>query len=271
MGTLAGRSAVVTGGATGLGRAFVEALAGQGADVTFCDLLAETPAVAAGIQAAAKAQAGDGRAGRVQGMVADVSQLDDLKRLVDGAGSAFGGVDLLVNNAGRWRRTLVTDSYDKAVADWDFIMDTNLMGVLLLSRLCVPLMVERGGGDIVNISTYYVLPAKSPGTNSPDTDLYNASKWALNGFTQAWSRSLADQNVRVNALCMGAVDTAMLRGLWDGDPPQDLAAAWMQPEQIAALLLDLLADGRSGENIGAWVGEPVRLGPRKPAHRTVTG
>ena len=110
MDALAGRSAIVTGGATGLGRAFAEALAGQGADVTFCDLLAETPAVAADIEAAAKAQADSGQSGRVQGIVADVSKLDDLKRLVDGAGSAFGGVDLLVNNAGRWRRTPVTDS-----------------------------------------------------------------------------------------------------------------------------------------------------------------
>lgn len=261
MGVLDGRSAIVTGGATGLGRAFVEALAGEGANVTFCDLLPESPDVAADV-------AGPGK---TQGIVADVSKLEDLKRLTATAQDAFGGVDLLVNNAGRWRRTPVTDPYEKAVADWDFIMDTNLMGVLLLSRLCVPLIVEAGGGDIVHISTYYVLPAKSPGTNSPDTDLYNASKWALNGFTQAWSRSLEEHNVRVNALCMGATDTAMLRGLWDGEPPAEQVATWMRPEQIAQQLLDLLADGRTGENIGAWVGEPVELGPRKPAHRTVTG
>ena len=261
MGALDGRSAIVTGGATGLGRAFVEALAGEGANVTFCDLLAESPDIAAEIPGP----------GKVQGVVADVSQLEDLQRLTAAAQDAFGGVDLLVNNAGRWRQTPVTDPYEKAVADWDFIMDTNLMGVLLLSRLCVPLIVEAGGGDIINISTYYVLPAKSPGTNSPETDLYNASKWALNGFTQAWSRSLEAHNVRVNALCMGATDTAMLRGLWDGEPPAEQVATWMRPEQIAQQLLDLLADGRSGENIGAWVGEPVELGPRKPAHRTVTG
>ena len=261
MGALDGRSAIVTGGATGLGRAFVEALAGEGANVTFCDLLAESPDIAAAVPGP----------GQVRGIVADVAKLEDLQRLTATAQEAFGGVDLLVNNAGRWRRTLVTDPFEKAVADWDFIMDANLMGVLLLSRLCVPLIVDAGGGDIVNVSTYYVLPAKSPGTNSPDTDLYNASKWALNGFTQAWSRSLEEHNVRVNALCMGATDTGMLRGLWEGEPPAAQTATWMRPEQIAQQLLDLLADGRSGENIGAWVGEPVTLGPRKPAHRTVTG
>ena len=261
MGMLDGRSAIVTGGATGLGRAFAERLAAEGADVTLCDIDAGAPDTAAAMKGP----------GSVQGLVADVSSLDDLRRVVDAACEASGGVDLLVNNAGRWRRTLVTDSYEKALDDWDFIMDTNFMGVLLLSRLCVPLMIERGGGDIVNISTYYVLPAKSTGTNAPETDLYNASKWALNGFTQAWANSLGEHDIRVNALCMGAVDTPMLRGLWDGDPPAEQVAAWMRPEQIAGQLIDLLRDGRSGENIGAWVGEPVELGPRKPAHRTVTG
>ena len=261
MGMLDGRSAIVTGGATGLGRAFARRLAADGADVTLCDIDPGAPDVAAAM---------DGP-GRVQGLVADVASLHDLQRLVDAATEAYGGVDLLVNNAGRWRRTLVTDSYQKALDDWDFIMGTNFMGTLLLSRLCIPLMIERGGGDIVNISTYYVLPAKGPGTNAPETDLYNASKWALNGFTQAWANSLREQGIRVNALCMGAVDTPMLRGLWDGDPPADQVASWMRPEQIAGQLIDLLRDGRSGENIGAWVGEPVQLGPRKPAHRTVTG
>lgn len=261
MGMLDGRSAIVTGGANGLGRAFAQGLAAEGANVTLCDVDASAPEVAAAM---------DGP-GKVRGLVADVSSLDDLRRVVDAARDAYGGVDLLINNAGRWRRTLVTDSYEQAQDDWDFIMGANFMGVLLLSRLCIPLMIARGGGDIVNISTYYVLPAKSPGTNAPETDLYNASKWALNGFTQAWSNSLEEHGIRVNALCMGAVDTPMLRGLWDGDPPARQVETWMRPEQIAGQLIDLLRDGRSGENVGAWVGEPVELGPRKPAHRTVTG
>ena len=208
MGTLDGRSAIVTGGANGLGRAFAERLAAEGADVTLCDVDDGAPEVASAM----------GGPGRVQGLVADVSSLDDLRRLVDAACEAYGGVDLLVNNAGRWGRTPVTDSYGKALEDWDFIMGTNFMGVLLLSRLCIPLMIERGGGDIVNLSTYYVLPAKSAGTNAPDTDIYNASKWALNGFTQSWANSLEEHGIRVNALCMGAVDTPMLQGLVERRP-----------------------------------------------------
>jgi NAD(P)-dependent dehydrogenase (short-subunit alcohol dehydrogenase family) len=258
---LSGRSAIVTGGATGLGRAFAAALAAAGADVTLCDVREDALAVAESL-------AGPGR---VQGLVADVSKRADLELLVDAAREGYGGVDLLVHNAGRWARTPVSDAYEKAVVDWDEIMGTNLRGLLLLSRMCVPLMIERGGGDIVNISTYYVLPAKSPGTNPPDTDLYNASKWALNGFTQAWAMALAEQNIRVNGVCMGPTDTEMLRGLWKGDPPADFAATWMQPEEIAQLMLDLIEDGRSGENIGAWIGEPVALSPSPARHRTITG
>jgi NAD(P)-dependent dehydrogenase (short-subunit alcohol dehydrogenase family) len=245
-------------------RAFAEALARAGANVTLCD-------VQPGIVEVAKTLPGPGEA---HGLVADVAREADVLRLVDAALARFGRIDTLVNNAGRWRRTPVTSSFEQALGDWDEIMDTNLRGLLLLSRACVPQLVAAGGGDIVNISTYYVLPAKSSGTNSPETDLYNASKWALNGFTQAWSRVLAKDKVRVNALCMGATDTPMLRGLWDGDPPADFARTWMRPEQIAGQLVALLAEGpegRTGENIGAWVGEPVALGPRKPAHRTITG
>ncbi len=261
---LAGRSAIVTGGASGLGRAFAEALTGAGANVTLCDIRDDAPAVA-------RAMKGPGKA---VGIVADVASTSDMQRLLDTAISRFGGIDMLINNAGRWRRTPVTDPFAKALDDWDFIMDTNLRGLLLLSRACVPHLIARGGGDIVHISTYYVLPAKSPGTNSPETDLYNASKWALNGFTQAWATVLAEHKIRVNALCMGATDTPMLRGLWEGDPPADFAATWMRPEQIGAQLIDLLCEGptgRTGENIGAWVGEPVVLGPRPPRHRAVTG
>lgn len=264
MTTLAGRSAIVTGGATGLGRAFAQALAGAGANVTLCDVRDDAPAVA-------QALTGPGRA---VGIVADVANPDDMERLVTTALANFGGIDTLINNAGRWRRTLVTDAFAKALDDWDFIMNPNLRGLTLLSRACVPHIVARGGGDIVHISTYYVLPARSRGTNSPETDLYNASKWALNGLTQAWALSLTQHRIRVNALCMGATDTPMLRGLWAGDPPADFVRTWLRPEQIAQQLIDLLMEGpggRTGENIGAWAGEPVVLGPRPPPHRAVAG
>ena len=220
--TLNGRSAIVTGGATGLGRAFAEALVAEGVNVTLCDIRAEAPAVAAGMKGPGKAV----------GIVADVAKLEDIQRLVQTAVTTFGGIDTLINNAGRWRRTLVSDSFDKALEDWEFIMNPNLRGLTLLSRACVPHIIasssKRGGGDIVNISTYYVLPAKSTGTNAPETDLYNASKWALNGFTQAWALTLKPHRIRVNALCPGIIDTPMLQEFAATRP--DPAAAWASYE-----------------------------------------
>jgi NAD(P)-dependent dehydrogenase (short-subunit alcohol dehydrogenase family) len=199
-----------------------------------------------------------------------VSKRADVEKVV-AAAAELGGIDILVNNAGTWKKTPVDASWEQAVADWDFIMDTNFKGVLMLTRAAVPHMKARGG-DIVNISTYYVMPARSDGTNQPDTDLYNASKWALNGFTDSWSKALAEFNIRVNALCMGATDTPMLRGLFpDKQLPPDMAKQVMKPEQIAQQMIDLFNDGRTGENIGAWVGYPVELGPRKVAHKRISG
>ncbi len=258
------RVAIVSGAAQGLGAGFTRALSAQGVRVLAFDRQDAVEAMAAEVQADTGVQ--------VLPMVADAAQRADCERVVQTAVDTFGGVDILVNNAGTWRRTPVDSSFEQAVEDWHYIMDTNLLGVLMLSRLCVPLMRARGGGDIVNISTYYVLPARGDGTNQPETDLYNASKWALNGFTDAWSKALADDHIRVNGLCMGAVDTPMLRGFFPGGKlPEDLGASVMQPAQLGQLLIDLLNDGRSGENIGAWVGEPVVLPEPAAAHRRISG
>jgi NAD(P)-dependent dehydrogenase (short-subunit alcohol dehydrogenase family) len=260
---LSGKVGLVSGAAQGLGEAFARAVSEQGAEVVLFDVQDKVTAVAESIAAAT--------GHRTLGLVADVSLRADVERVVAATTDAFGGLDILVNNAGAWRRTPVEADWAQALEDWDAIMGTNLKGVLMLSRACVPLLQARGGGDIVNISTYYVLPAKSEGTNAPDTDLYNASKWALNGFTDAWSKALAKDRVRVNGLCMGATDTPMLRGLFpDNELPAELGAV-MQPADIAGQLLDLLADGRTGENIGAWVGEPVVIPPPAAENRRISG
>lgn len=239
--------AIVSGAARGLGLAFAERLAKEGFTVLGFDI----------------EEGAD--------LVADVSQRDDVERVVKQA-SEMGKVEVVVNNAGTWRRTPVDSPWEVALEDWDYIMDTNLKGVMLLSRAAIPYMQRAGGGHILNISTYYVLPAKSDGTNQPDTDLYNASKWALNGFTDAWAKRLAADNINVNGMCMGAVDTPMLRGLFaDNQLPPDMAATVMHPEQIAQQMIDIIASGRTGENFGAWVGEPITLGEPPPAHRRITG
>ncbi len=264
MPTLEGRKAIVSGAARGLGEAFARRLAAEGVSVLLVDVLPAVDEVAADIASQSRVA--------VTSLKADVSKRVDVEAVVAAAAAEQGGVDVLVNNAGRWRSTPVDQSWAEALEDWTRVMDSNLKGLLMLSRACVPAMRARGGGHIVHVSSEDVLPALDAGCNAPDLDIYNASKWAINGFTDAWSKHLARDNIRVNALCIGATDTPMLRSRFEGRRlPADLAPRVLRPEQIAQLLIDLLEDGRSGENIGAWPGQPVALGPVKPAHRRITG
>jgi NAD(P)-dependent dehydrogenase (short-subunit alcohol dehydrogenase family) len=251
--SLSGKVAIVSGAAQGLGRAFAIRLAEEGCAVLGFDVKKEVLDVPG-----------------VTGMVADVSKREDVESVVSKA-SGMGGIAVLVNNAGTWRKTPVDSPWQQAIDDWDFIMDTNLKGVMMLSRAVVPFL-QKDGGHIINLSTYYVLPAKSDGTNQPDTDLYNASKWALNGFTDAWAEYLEKDNVKVNGMCMGATDTPMLRGLFPTKQlPAEMASVVMKAEDIAGQMMEIIASGRSGENFGAWVGEEITIGDQPPLHKRITG
>jgi NAD(P)-dependent dehydrogenase (short-subunit alcohol dehydrogenase family) len=269
MAHLAGRTAIITGAAQGLGQAFAERLAAEGANVAIFDNLPGVLAVGEAIAA----RVGDGGPG-VLTRVFDITSRQDCETFVADTAARFGGIDILVNNAAVWRSTPVTDPWEKALEDFDAVMDVNVKAVMAMSRLVVPHMIAAGGGDLVNISTDYVLPARRDGVNPPDTDLYTASKWALNGLTDAGAQALAPHNIRVNALCMGPTDTEMLCALFrpggklahlggpDGPPPE-VRAGFMDPADIARLLIDLIRDGRTGENIGVWAGWPIELGPRQ--------
>ena len=94
-------------------------------------------------------------------------------------------------------------------------------------------------------------------------DLYDAGKWAQLGLTFAWARALEPHGIRVNALCMGATDSHMLRGFHNFDPKPEEVARWMKADDVARLLIDLLRDGRSGDYIGVAVGHPIVLPPRR--------
>lgn len=252
--SLGGKVAIVSGAAQGLGAAFAKRLSEEGCQVLGFDVQESVTSIEG-----------------ITGVVADISVRRDVERVVSQA-AEMGEIGVLVNNAGVWKRTPVTGSWEETLADWDYIMDTNLKGLMMLSRAVIPHMQGSDGGHIINISTYYVLPAKSDGTNQPDTDLYNASKWALNGFTDAWAEYLAKDNIRVNGMCMGATDTPMLRGLFpNGEYPPGMAETLMNPADIAQQMMDIIESGRTGENFGAWVGEPISIGDEKPLHQRITG
>jgi NAD(P)-dependent dehydrogenase (short-subunit alcohol dehydrogenase family) len=259
---LGGRRALVTGAAGGLGRAICESLVKAGVDVALCDVRPEVSAIALELRGP----------GRAVGVAADVARDADVVRLIDTVVAEFERIDLLIECAAVWRPTPVTDGIQKARDDYHAIMDTNLRGTLMVARACVPQLVAAGGGDIVLVGSHDVLPAHDASSNAGDADLYTASAWALNGFVQAWALALARRKVRVNALCIGPTDTPMLRAQTTAG--RHLHGVPLDPAAIAAQLIALLEegpDGRTGENVGCWPGEPVELGPRKPAHRAVTG
>ncbi len=250
---LRGQVAIVTGAANGIGRALATGLSELGMTIVACDI--------------------DDRVHELGGLtlVADVAQPDDVQRVVRATLDSHGRIDVLINNAGVVRPTRAGDDWEKGLDDYHFVVDTNLLGAFLFGRAVAPTMIERRSGHIVNISTDHVFPMP------PETvwghggmDLYNASKWALNGLTLDWATTLKKRGVRVNGICMGATDTPMLRQ-FAGDAAEEVVASWMRPEQICEILVELLAEGpegRTGHNLGLWVGRDRRLADSVPVgHR----
>lgn len=236
--------AIVTGAASGLGRAFATGLREVGFDVVSCDI---DPGI----------EDSEGL-----GLRADVSQAADVLRVVDATLQAHGRIDVLINNAGIARSTRAGQDWETGLRDYEDVIGTNLRGAFLFGRAVAPTMIEQRSGHIVNVSTDHVYPTPGHAVwGHGGMDLYNASKWALNGLTLDWATTLKRRGIRVNGLCLGATDTPMLRG-FAGDIDAAEIATWMKPEQILALLVELLEEGpngRTGHNLGCWVGHPLRL------------
>ncbi len=255
--SIAGTAAIVTGAAHGIGAGMARVLVAEGVSLALCDIAPALDDVAAELER-------DGA--NVMAAHADVSDPDDVRRFVDAAIERFGRINTMVSNAGIWRATYPLDPWEQALDDFDAVVGTNLKGVFLCGRAIAPHMAEMGGGDIVNIATDHICPPPGCSTGGGTRmDVYDASKWGINGFTQAWARVLAPQGVRVNAFCMDATDSMMIRGALGTTPPPELLEQWMRPEQIGRLLVDLLQEGpegRTGENIGIWLNHEVALPPR---------
>lgn len=214
MGILDGKVAVVTGANRGIGRGVAEALHREGATVVV------TARGSSAAQTAAK-EIGP----RTHGVVCDVRAYESVQRLFREVERLAGGTDILVNNAGVG---LFGPAAEMEPEDWRTVIETNLNGPFYCCREAVPQMRARGGGYIFNISS---LAGKNPFVNG---SAYNASKFGLNGFSEALMMEVRYDNIRVSYLMPGSVDTGFGRG---GQGKSEWA---LQPEDVAEVVLDLL-------------------------------
>jgi len=233
--SLHGKVALVTGGSRGIGRAIAITFAKAGANV-----VVSSRKQANLEQVVAEIEAGGGRALAV---VAHNREPEDLRRLVERVQLEFGRLDILVNNAAT--NPIMAPLMDTDEKAFDTIMDTNVKGYFLLSQLAARLMLEQGGGCILNIS--------SIGGLSPMEGLgaYCISKAAINMLTKAMAVELGPYQIRVNALAPGIVQTRFSQALWDNSElmSQEMSRTPLrriaQPEEIARMALVIVSNTAS--------------------------
>ncbi len=236
--SIAGRVAVITGAAAGIGRAIASVLAGAGARVALLDVDGRAGAEAS------RAVAAEG--GETIFLETDVSRSADCERAVGLVVERWGRLDILVNNAGIIRRADVVSLPEQ---EWDRVMAVNVKSVFLLSKFAVPVMARGGGGAIVNIASGWGL------VGGPRAVAYCASKGAVVQLTRAMAIDHGPAGIRVNCVCPGDTDTGMLRdeARQLGEPVETFLAGSAdrplrrvgRPEEIAQAVLYLAGDAAS--------------------------
>jgi NAD(P)-dependent dehydrogenase (short-subunit alcohol dehydrogenase family) len=230
-----GKAIIVTGGASGIGRAAALVFAAEGGRVLVTDRDG-----AGAERVAADIRAGGGEA---IGMAVDIADFAQCEAMVARAVAAFGGLDIAFNNAGI-PGSLSDPVHEVSLADWRAMMSVNLDGVFHCIKAEVPAMLARGGGAIVNTASVAGLVA------GPTMSSYVTAKHGVMGLTRAAAVDLASSNIRVNAICPGAVRTAMLepelddpevRALLEASPIGRIA----EPQEAAAAALFLASDAAS--------------------------
>jgi len=231
---LAGKVALVTGGSRGIGRAIASKLASLGALVAICGR------DAARLEESAAALRALGA--RAEAFRADVTNASEVGALVRDVETKVGPMAIVVNNAGIG---LFGPVHEKTEEEWDRLMNTNLKSVFLVSKAVVPGMIQRGGGDIVNVSSLAGKNAFAGG------GIYCASKWGLQGLSGCMAEDLREHGIRVSTVCPGSVATEF-SGRGSKDPTKVL-----RPEDVAHAVGMLVTQGEQ-----SFISE-VHLRPRR--------
>ena len=216
---LSGSKAVVTGGTKGIGRALARALIGAGVDVVISSRHEKELAKTVG-------ELNESGPGRCAGATCDVRDQSQVKEFFAHAATTLGGLDILINNAG----VGIFESVEAMNGD-DFraVIETNLCGVFYCCHEAIPLLKQRGGGYIINVSS---LAGANP---HPRMAAYNASKFGLNGFSEALMQEVRHDGIKVSYIMPGSVNTE-----FGGDEPSAEKSWQLQPEDIAQVVIDLL-------------------------------
>lgn len=251
-GAMAGRTALVTGAARGIGRAVALAVARAGASVVAVDLRPEVREL---------------ESSAIRTHVGDAASVDDMGRIVADAEAADRRFDAVVANAGQAAITTIDAPLAEAAETFDRMWAGNARSAYVTVRAVMPHLLASGEADVVLVSTDHVVPRPGSVPKTGPMEAYDAAKWALEGLRRNWAAVLGPRGVRVNAVGMGETDTPMLREFLAGrglapDRIDEMSRGWMTADDVAAVVVALLAEPRPGRTdhlIGLWPGFPVEL------------
>jgi len=234
------RTAIITGGASGIGRAAALQFAREGAGVLVADLDGDGAArVVAEIEKAG---------GRAEAIVADVSGEEGARAIASRCMDRWGRIDILVNNAAAFLYKRVEEA---TPADWDRVLSVNVVGTSLCSRFAVEAMKQQGSGSIVNVASINGM------IGMPDQFTYNATKAAIIEMSKSMAIDLGPFNIRVNSICPGVTDTPALQRTIDEMgftvdaviegyiAPRCIIKRFGRPEEVAAVIVFLASDEAS--------------------------